>query len=198
MGWGDQYGARTVGENRRAAAEQNAREKARDAAAKGALAELKLQTALPHAEQGNVLAMRLVVKLLAEKYGKRIEVRAVMPKGAAAYANWATGTAVIPPIVDAATFAQAIHEIAHLIAGPCSRREPHRPDPSVTRWHHCVACERRAWEIGLSLVEFSRGMFKELQRGLRSYRLALVSTDDTGGAVRNQPARSTQRNTHMG
>ena len=50
------------------------------------------------------------------------------------------------------------------------RCAPHQPNPSVTRWHHCVRCETEATEIAMRLVPFTREMHARLASGLKSYR----------------------------
>jgi hypothetical protein len=153
--------------------EEEARQKAareRREAERRAGIDAQLGPALRSAERGRVDAMREAIRLLAERDGITVEVRTEMPSGAAAYASWRGRSITIPPIENATTFAIALHELGHLRAGECTGREPHRPDPSVTRWHHCIKCELDAWAEALKLVQFSREMFTELQRGLRSYR----------------------------
>ena len=49
----------------------------------------------------------------------------------------------VRPIVDAETFAVALHEIGHILAGECSRREPHRP-VIEDGCYLCIACETSA------------------------------------------------------
>ena len=122
------------------------------------------------AEGGDMAAMRQVVALLAEKHNITIKILATMPPGVGAYAQWHKRAIVIQEIVDAAGFATALHEIGHVIAGKCTGRAPHQPDPRVQRWHHCLACENAASEIALTLAPFSRSMHAEIARGLKAYR----------------------------
>jgi len=117
-----------------------------------------------------VAAMNTAVALLAERHQLKVDVRAVMPEGAVAFAHWQTRTIVIPPIVDSVSFATALHEIGHVLQGACPDREPHRRDRSDHAWWCCVACEADAWRRALTLAPFSRRMFSDLQQSLRIYR----------------------------
>ena len=158
------YG-RMLQERRRKQAEEERRRAERRAAAMA-----QLEPLVGPAESGSVEAMREVVRLLTEGHGIAVEIREHMPSGVSAYANWGTRTITIPPIVDAGTFAVALHECGHVLASQCPGREPHRPDPSVRRWHHCIRCEVDAWLQAMRLVPFSRAMFDRLRSSLGSYR----------------------------
>jgi hypothetical protein len=144
--------------------------KERDRAARWSVLDAQLSTAMPLAQAGDVAAMRVVGACLVEKHDVTVEERTVMPEGVAAFANAATRTIVVPPMTDAVTFAHRIHEIGHVLAGECSGREPHRRDPTVKSWTHCLKCETDAWEIAMRLVPFSRPMHDTLRSGLRTYR----------------------------
>jgi hypothetical protein len=109
---------------------------------------------------------------------ERHKIRAVwkrledMPPGASAYADWRTRTITCPPVCDAESFAVALHECGHLIAGVC-RGEGHYRDPAVRAWHHCLACERLAWSHAIRLsrpIPWSRVMQARLRRSLEIYR----------------------------
>jgi hypothetical protein len=153
--------------------EEEARRKAereRQQAARRTAIRPRLEAALRAAEAGSVDGMRQVIALIGEPDRITVDVRQQMPEGASAFAIWQTRTIVIPPIVDGETFAVALHEAGHVLAGDCTGREPHRPDRSVTRWHHCIACEVNAWAEALKLAPFSRAMFERLQQSLRTYR----------------------------
>jgi uncharacterized protein len=121
-------------------------------------------------EAGNVSAMRECLLLLAMLHGVKVTIRESMPAGAAAYALWSTREIVVPPIKSATEFAYATHEMGHILAGRCTEREPHRRDPTVREWWHCVCCESNAWEQALRLVPFSPEMKAAMRRGLRSIR----------------------------
>jgi hypothetical protein len=58
----------------------------------------------------------------------------VMPKGAAAFADWRSRRIVIPAVVDDEKLAIALHEIGHVLQGECPNCEPHRRDPKVREW----------------------------------------------------------------
>jgi hypothetical protein len=139
-------------------------------AARRAESEAGLALAIPHAERGSVAAMRKVMEPLAVRHGFTIETRTTMPAGAAAFAQCDRRNIVIPPIVDAETFAIALHEAGHVLAERCTRRAPHQPDPTVTRWHHCLACETNAWTVAMRLVPFTKEMHDRLRSALKTYR----------------------------
>lgn len=153
-----------------AAMRRDSERKAREAEAARLEMQREMGPAIRRAEAGDVAAMGRVIELLAKAHRFTIDTRTEMPKGAAAFANWSTRTVTIPPVTDEQTFATALHEVGHILAGECPRSEPHRPDPKVTRWHHCIACEREAWRVAMTLVPFSRAMHARLQQSLRTYR----------------------------
>jgi hypothetical protein len=142
--------------------------------------DYQLETLLPHVEAVNIAAMRKTVGLLAKKHRFTVEVRTTMPSGASAYADSRRRNIVVPPITDEDTFAVCLHEAGHILAGECPRREPHRPDPTVTRWHHCLECEVSAWQHAMQLIPFSRAMHERLAESLQSYRR---STPGSAAAV---------------
>jgi hypothetical protein len=111
-----------------------------------------------------------LVAVLCRRHHITIETRDTMPPGVAAFSVWRSRTIVIPPISTASAFAVALHEIAHVLAGACPLTEPHRRNPAVTNWHHCLECERQAWEGARRLVWFLPVMFKRLQQSLNVYR----------------------------
>ena len=113
--------------------------------------------------------MRETIARLCEQYHLTHAVVATMPPGASAYACWATSTFYTLPIENEKQCARAVHEIAHLIAGACSGREPHRP-VRIGDAIRCVACENDAADIALQIVPLTRTMFAEIQRGLWHYR----------------------------
>jgi hypothetical protein len=115
-----------------------------------------------------------LIEALAQRQKITIEWRERMPVGAAAFANWRKRLIVIPPIgvnhdIDV-DLAIALHEMGHIRAGACTNREPHRRDPQVRDWWHCIACETAAWREGMTLYPFTREMFARLQQSLRTYR----------------------------
>jgi hypothetical protein len=133
----------------------------------------QLEALLPHIEVGNVAAMRKAVDLLAKKHRFTVEVQHATTDSDAssyAYAQWHLRKIVIPPIEDSESFSVALHEIGHIVVGECPRSEPHRPDPTVTRWHACLACESDATEVAMRLVPFSPEMHAKLSRCLKTYR----------------------------
>jgi hypothetical protein len=133
----------------------------------------QLEALLPHIEVGNVAAMRKAVDLLAKKHRFTVEVQHATTDSDAssyAYAQWHLRTIVIPPIKDSESFSVALHEIGHIVVGECPRSEPHRPDPTSTRWHACLACESDATEVAMRLVPFSADMHAKLSRCLKTYR----------------------------
>lgn len=116
-------------------------------------------------------AYRLHVQALAECHGLAIEWRRTMPQGVAGYAEGTAGRAVCQPIEDEASAAVVYHEIGHLLCGRCPRKEPHRPNPTVRDWHHCVACETEATAMAMRIApRWSRTMHERLADGLRQYR----------------------------
>lgn len=134
------------------------------------MADTELLRLMPAVEQGDVAAMQRVAAIVQATYGLYVEERTNMPSDVSAFFTWRTKTATVPPIIDAETFAVRLHEFGHGIAGECPRLEPHRPDPTVRQWHHCIACETAAWRAALDAVPFSLGMFRRLQSALRTYR----------------------------
>ena len=149
---------------------REAEEKAAAEAGRLRAVDLRLETVTRAVETGSIVAMRKMIEFLAEKYRFTVETRTRMPAGAAAYANWRTRKIVVPPITDEETFAVNLHEIGHILQGQCPNREPHRVDPSVREWWHCLECESDAWRRALRLAPFSKEMFARLQSSLRHYR----------------------------
>jgi hypothetical protein len=127
-------------------------------------------TAIEQAERGNVDAMQQVAGLLAARHNITIVTWSRMPEGARAFYDWSNDVAYCPAIVDVDTFAVVVHELGHGLCGRCPGREPHRRDPTVTNWHHCLQCETNAWSAAVQSVPFSREMFHTLQRSLGIYR----------------------------
>jgi hypothetical protein len=66
--------------------------------------------------------------------------------------------------------ASFLHELGHVLEGPCSGVGAHRRDPRERRWHNCVECERRAWRKAMELAPFTWLMFFTLKLCLGSYR----------------------------
>ena len=162
----------------------------REKAARVAEINRSLEMAMPGVERGSITAMQQVADLLCEKHGIKVDERTSMPSGAAAYACWSTRTITVPPITDEESFAVRLHEIGHVLSGACPGREPHRPDPNETRWHHCAACETSAWKESLKLASFSKRMFARLRRSLSVTRdvmpassQAIQELDRTKGTV---------------
>ena len=169
MAWGDM--SNHGGEIVRARAAAREREQKRLAeVARREVIDGALNRELVDVERGQVPAMRRVISLLAERHNFTIEVREAMPDGAVAFAQCGRRNIVIPPIVDAETFAVALHEAGHILAERCTRRAPHQPDPTVTRWSHCLKCETDAWEQAMRLVPFSKEMHDRLRSALKTYR----------------------------
>jgi hypothetical protein len=153
-----------------AAREQRAREAAAAKAAIEAARKAELAAVIPRAERGDLEAMRRVADLLNDAFGFRpIEYRQQITD-ASAYFTWPKGPAVCLPITDEVTFAVVLHELGHGVAGRCPGREPHRPDPTVKRWFHCLECETAAWTEAMKMVTFSLPMFRRLQWSQRTYR----------------------------
>jgi len=135
--------------------------------------------------------------VLVRRHQIKVEWRPVMPADVSAYAISRRRKIVVPPITSDETFAICLHEAGHCIAGECPNKEPHRRDPAVTDWWHCIACETQAWEIATRLASFTPSMHERLRRSLASYRAvtpasaAAVATLDrlasrTGYAVAKQ------------
>ncbi|PYQ85898.1 MAG: hypothetical protein DMG02_26845 [Acidobacteria bacterium] len=101
----------------------------------------------------------------------RFTVSWIQQPAARASANWRTRTIRIAPIVDHITFAIALHETGHLLAGECPEVEPHRRDLGVPNFWNCMACEvaawRKAWQVSPVLT---RDMHRILSAALRTYR----------------------------
>jgi hypothetical protein len=176
---------RQLEEEKRQKAEQE-----RQKAERRAAIDTQLGPAVREAEAGVPGALVRVCELIEAKHGIRVECRTDIPGDAYAYADWSRRTIVLPPGDDDENCAVRLHEDGHIIAGQCTGREPHRPDPSVTRWHHCIACETEAWRIAMTLVPFSREMHARLRRSLQSYRRktpaspeALKQLDQVAGTV---------------
>jgi hypothetical protein len=153
------------------------RQQAREAAAAKARAEAarqaELRSLMPSAERGDVAAMRRIAALLADGCGYIIDYRSaaeLSARGVGAYFVWPRGPIVAPPITDLESFATFLHEYGHGVAGVCPGREPHRPDPSVRDWTHCIQCETDAWKAATEAVPFTLEMFRNLQWSLRIYR----------------------------
>jgi hypothetical protein len=123
----------------------------------------------PLVEAGHVFAMRKLATILARRVGYTIVFSTTIDPEVTAYCDGARRCVVTPPITDADSFAVALHELGHAGTPPCPGREPHRRDPSVTRWSHCLECERQAWAVALTLVKFSGPMFQRLRQGLGVY-----------------------------
>lgn len=79
----------------------------------------------------------------------------------------------LPPIVDASTYATALHEIAHVIS-PCPGRATH-PRVSGTG---CPRCEVAAWEWAIAIaVTWTATMHADSAAALRTYRPAATGED---------------------
>ena len=70
---------------------------------------------------------------------------------------------------------------------PLRRCAPHQPNPSVTRWHHCVRCETEATEIAMRLVPFTSEMHARAR-----VRPKELSTKHARTCERKAAARSTR------
>jgi hypothetical protein len=107
---------------------------------------------------------------------ERLKIRAdiVVTDNCASLAWWPARRIHIRPIVDDGTFAVALHEIGHILAGKCSRREPHRPTIE-DGFHLCLACETDAWERAMQLAPFSRAMHDRLKASLMSYKRRITA-----------------------
>ena len=124
------------------------------------MADAEVLRLMPDVERGDIDAMRKVATIVQAKYGFHVVERTVMPAGAAAFFNWDTRTATVPPITDAESFAVRLHEFGHGIAGKCPQREPHRRDLRVTAWWNCVPCENAGWFCAGNEVPFTLPMFR--------------------------------------
>lgn len=109
---------------------------------------------------------RKLVAVLAQRH--RITV-VVTPAGRNGSALASSRTIMIPPIVDAGTFAVALHEIGHVINGTCPQRDPHRP-LLVSGSLACVACEVAATRTAMQLAPFTPEMHAHLRYALKTYR----------------------------
>jgi len=110
-------------------------------------------------EIGDVGAMRRFLEALAQEHAIEIVWTADPHKW---FARVASRYVSVPPPIDRVAFAIGLHEIGHVIGGPCSG-----PDHQGTvkgRVHQCLACEARAWGICRALVRFDRETF-EYARG---------------------------------
>jgi len=100
------------------------------------------------------------------------EIRDVMPRGAAAFADWDRNHVVIPLPDNEVRIAIGFHEGGHLIAGRCCG-PLHQPDRSVRDWHHCTECELEACSCAVLLLAplpLTKVMHDEFSRGLRFHR----------------------------
>jgi hypothetical protein len=125
---------------------------------------------LIHSSSTRVEGYRRYFDVLVRRHNIKVEWRTAMPDGVAAYAISRRRTIVVPPIVSDQDFAVCLHEAGHCIAGKCSNKEPHRRNPAVTDWWHCVACETEAWEIAMRIAPFTEAMHEHLRRCLATYR----------------------------
>lgn len=110
---------------------------------------------------------------IARQHNTTIRGSLSIPPGISAYAEVRTRTIVVPPdwYDSDAGLAEFLHEQGHVICGECPRTEPHRQNPAVRAWAHCLACERHAWAMALQIVPvFTPAMFTRLQQGLAAYR----------------------------
>src|SRR5262245_33212808 len=135
--------------------------------------EARLVPLLAATERGSVQARREAAAIICERERVEVVERSVSELsalGVGAYAMCGSRRAiVVPPIVDAETFATRLHEVGHLLAGRCGGGD-HQPDQKVTHWHHCLRCEVDAWQHAMWLAPFTRHMFQRLRRALKSYR----------------------------
>lgn len=72
-------------------------------------------------------------------------------RGKRAWAYSTQNHIVGPPMDNEDDVAVIAHEAGHVLAEQC-RGLPHRPDPKVTSWHHCVRCELLAWANAIVLI----------------------------------------------
>jgi hypothetical protein len=73
-------------------------------------------------------AQRGLCQAIARRYGFTIAETTARP---ASFSS-RTKTATVPPIRDDVSFAVALHELGHGLAGACPNRAPHHRDPRVT------------------------------------------------------------------
>jgi len=152
---------------------------------------LELAAARRAAELGSVDAMRRICESIERTHRITNETRSVMPLGVAAFAEWRQRHIVTPPITSETAFAIRLHEVGHILAGECTNREPHRRNPEVMDWSHCVECERAAWAQALKLVPFSRAMFERLKASLTTYHRRTPAAVGVVAAVRRLSSDTT-------
>jgi hypothetical protein len=86
------------------------------------------------------------------------------------YATVNTRRVTIPRPRSEAEYADALHEIAHLLNGDCPRTFPHETT-TRGRQYLCQMCECLAWDRAQRLAPvWTVGMHRELQRCLSTYR----------------------------
>jgi hypothetical protein len=118
---------------------------------------------------------------ILESFGRECDIRidwrdgARVARHATAYANRSQRTVVVPKTTGArredveAAAAVVLHEIGHILAGPCGGAD-HSRDRTVREWWHCLRCERDAWHQAMQLWPFTPAMFARLQGALGTYR----------------------------
>jgi hypothetical protein len=144
-----------------------------------AATEQAIQDATITMSSDPVQGLRDLVTALCRRHRVTIEWTEghAAPGEAVAFANWRNRTITTPRIVTIEDGAVALHEVGHVLQGACPRTEPHRRDPTVARWWHCVACEEDAWVRALRLVPFTPAMQRVLAESLRRYQGTPASRD---------------------
>lgn len=121
----------------------------------------------------NAREWRTVLTRLAAAHQIRICESCTIPGGVWGYARIAQREIVVPPFWESTPDGRGgvLHEIGHVLEGPCPRVSPHYPDPHQQRWLNCIACENAAWRRAMQMAPaFDRAMFEDLKRALGTYR----------------------------
>jgi hypothetical protein len=111
-----------------------------------------MRACVPRILTGDVDAMYRFFLRLCEHHRIRVVWKAKPAGGGSAAARARRIT--VMPITNLTTFAGALHEVGHVVNGPCPEQWPHQRIIEG-RFGACLECERAAWATAMDLVPFA-------------------------------------------
>jgi hypothetical protein len=159
---------------------------ARQRAEQAAAAE-ELRAAVALFDRDPVATLRRVVAIVSVTERIHVEwTTAVAPRSSS---HWRT--IWVPPITTVEAGAVSLHEMGHVLSGPCPGTPPHFRDPALRRTVNCLQCEADAWNAARRLVPFDRRMFRLLQQCLATYQRVTPGPAKAQAALRHVASDST-------